>query len=337
MLKIIQESYKRGFNMQEQILEILYAEEGKYVLHKEISSLLNINKKELKENIEALEEYGYVFNSSPELGIQVVESPNLILPYEIKRGLKTDYIGQNIHYFSEIDSTNNVAKKLAEEGAKEGTIIIAETQTRGRGRRGKQWISPAGGVWMSIILRPQIPPSEAPQLTLMTGVAVAETIKKFGLDVGIKWPNDILIGSRKVCGILTEANAKFSTLDYVVVGIGIDANVNTENFPSDIQKSATSLKKELNEDIRGPELVQEFLKIFEDTYNEFKEGSFPEILGEWRRMSKTIGSYVEVRKQLGKIVRGEAVGITNEGALILELDNGTLRKVISGECLHIEK
>ncbi|PKL68648.1 MAG: biotin--[acetyl-CoA-carboxylase] ligase [Methanobacteriales archaeon HGW-Methanobacteriales-1] len=323
--------------MQEQILEILYAEEGKYVLHKEISSLLNINKKELKENIEALEEYGYVFNSSPELGIQVVESPNLILPYEIKRGLKTDYIGQNIHYFSEIDSTNNVAKKLAEEGAKEGTIIIAETQTRGRGRRGKQWISPAGGVWMSIILRPQIPPSEAPQLTLMTGVAVAETIKKFGLDVGIKWPNDILIGSRKVCGILTEANAKFSTLDYVVVGIGIDANVNTENFPSDIQKSATSLKKELNEDIRGPELVQEFLKIFEDTYNEFKEGSFPEILGEWRRMSKTIGSYVEVRKQLGKIVRGEAVGITNEGALILELDNGTLRKVISGECLHIEK
>ena len=185
---------------------------------------------------------------------------------------------------------------------------------------------------------PQIPPSEAPQLTLMTGVAVAETIKnKFGLDVGIKWPNDILIGSRKVCGILTEANAKFSTLDYVVVGIGIDANVNTENFPSDVQKSATSLKKELNEDIRGPELVQEFLKIFEDTYNEFKEGSFPEILGEWRRMSKTIGSYVEVRKQLGKVVRGEAVGITNEGALILELDNGTLRKVISGECLHIEK
>ncbi|MDP3034390.1 MAG: biotin--[acetyl-CoA-carboxylase] ligase [Methanobacteriaceae archaeon] len=322
--------------MQEQILEILYANDGKYVLLEEITSLLNINEKELKENIESLKEKGYDFNSSPEVGIQLVESPNLILPYEVKRGLETDYIGQNIHYFSEIDSTNNVAKKLAEEGAPEGTIIIAETQTRGRGRRGKQWISPAGGVWMSIILRPQIPPSEAPQLTLMTGVAVAKAIKnKFGLDVGIKWPNDILIGSRKVCGILTEANAKFSTIDYVVVGIGIDANVNTENFPSDVQKSVTSLKKELNEDIMGPELVQEFLKIFEDTYNEFKEGNFPEILGEWRRMSKTIGSRVEVRKQLGKIVRGEAVGITNEGALILELDNGNLRKVISGECLHI--
>ncbi|MDO8869997.1 MAG: biotin--[acetyl-CoA-carboxylase] ligase [Methanobacteriaceae archaeon] len=322
--------------MQEQILEILYANDGKYVLLEEITSLLNINTKELKENIESLKEKGYDFNSSPEVGIQLVESPNLILPYEVKRGLETDYIGQNIHYFSEIDSTNNVAKKMAEEGAPEGTIIIAETQTRGRGRRGKQWISPAGGVWMSIILRPQIPPSEAPQLTLMTGVAVAKAIKnKFGLDVGIKWPNDILIGSKKVCGILTEANAKFSTIDYVVVGIGIDANVNTENFPSDVQKSATSLKKELNEDIMGPELVQEFLKIFEDTYNEFKEGNFPEILGEWRRMSKTIGSRVEVRKQLGKIVRGEAVGITNEGALILELDNGNLRKVISGECLHI--
>lgn len=323
--------------MQDKILEILNDNKGKYILPNEITSLLNISEEELKENVATLEEYGYVFKSSPDLGLRLIESTNLILPYEIKRGLETDYIGQNIHYFSEIDSTNNVAKKLAEEGAKEGTIIIAETQTRGRGRRGKQWISPAGGVWMSIILRPQIPPSEAPQLTLMTGVAVAETIKKLGLDVGIKWPNDILIGSRKVCGILTEANAKFSTLDYVVVGIGIDANVNTENFPSDVQKAATSLKKELNEDIRGPELVQEFLKIFEDTYNEFKEGNFTEILGEWRRMSKTIGSYVEVRKQLGKIVRGEAVGITNEGALILELDNGNLRKVISGECLHIKK
>jgi BirA family biotin operon repressor/biotin-[acetyl-CoA-carboxylase] ligase len=326
-----------GFNMQDKILEILYDNNGKYILPNEITSLLNISEEELEENVATLEEYGYVFNSSPDLGLRLIESTNLILPYEIKRGLKTDYIGQDIHYFSEIDSTNNVAKKLAEEGAKEGTMIIAETQTRGRGRRGKQWISPAGGVWMSIILRPQIPPSEAPQLTLMTGVAVAETIKKFGLDVGIKWPNDILIGSRKVCGILTEANAKFSTLDYVVVGIGIDANVNTENFPSDVQKTATSLKKELNEDIRGPELVQEFLKTFEETYNEFKENGFPEILGEWRRMSKTIGNYVEVRKQLGKIVRGEAVGITNEGALILELDNGNLRKVISGECLHIKK
>lgn len=324
--------------MQEKILEILYKNKGKYVSTDEITSLINIDKVELKENIETLEECGYVFDSKPDLGLSLVESTNLLLPYEIQRDLKTEYIGQNIHYFSEIDSTNNVAKKLAEEGAEEGTVIIAETQTRGRGRRGKQWISPPGGVWMSIILRPQIPPSEAPQLTLMTGVAAAETIKnKFGLDVGIKWPNDILIGNRKVCGILTEANAKFSTLDYVVVGIGIDANVKTENFPSDIQKSATSLKKELNEEIRGPELVQEFLKIFENHYNEFKSGNFPEILGEWRRMSKTIGSYVEVRKQLGKIVRGEAIGINTDGALILELDNGKLRKIISGECLHIEK
>lgn len=324
--------------MQEQILEILYKNKGKYVFPKEIASLIDIDEEELEENVAALEEYGYVFNSSPNQGLRLVESPNLLLPYEVKRDLETDYIGQTIHYFNEIDSTNNLAKKMAEEGAEEGTIIIAETQTRGRGRRGKKWISPSGGVWMSIILRPQISPAEAPQLTLMTGVAVAETIKnKFGLDVGIKWPNDILIGSRKVCGILTEANAKFSTLDYVVVGIGIDANVNTEKFPSEIQQTATSLKKELEEDVSGPELVQEFLKIFEETYDEFKSGKFPEILGEWRRLSKTIGSYVEVRKQLGKIVRGEAIGINKDGALILELDNGKLRKVISGECLHIER
>jgi BirA family biotin operon repressor/biotin-[acetyl-CoA-carboxylase] ligase len=324
--------------MQDQILEILYKNKGKYVSPAEITSLLNINQDELEKNVAILEECGYIIDSSYESGIRLIESTHLILPYEIKKELKTNYIGHKIHYFSKIDSTNIAAKKLAEDGAQEGTIVIAETQTRGRGRRGKKWISPAGGIWMSIILRPKISPAEAPQLTLMTGVAVAKTIKnKFDLDVGIKWPNDILIGSQKVCGILTEANAKFNTLDYVVIGIGIDANVATESFPSDIRINATSLKKELGEKINGSELIQDFLKIFEDNYDALKKGQFPEILVEWRKLSKTIGSYVEVHKQGGKIVKGEAIGINKDGALILELDNGTLRKVISGECLHREK
>jgi BirA family transcriptional regulator, biotin operon repressor / biotin---[acetyl-CoA-carboxylase] ligase len=324
--------------MQEKILEILYENREKHLLSHKIASTLDLSEEEVNGCIKSLEKDGYVFDSSSDLGYKLVESPNLLLPYELQRNLETDYIGKKIHYFEEVDSTNNVAKKLAENGAEEGTIVIAETQSRGRGRRGKNWISPTGGVWMSIILRPHSPPADAPQLTLMTGVAVAQTLKKeCGLDVGIKWPNDILIGEKKVCGILTEANAKFNTLDYVIVGIGIDANVDTEIFPSDVREGATSLKRELNKEIMGVILVQEFLKNFEEIYDDFTAGNFPEILGEWRRLSKTIGSYVEVRKQLGKIVRGEAIGINNTGALILELDDGNLRKVISGECLHIPK
>ena len=254
----------------------------------------------------------------------------------LRKDLKTEFIGHDIHYFKEVDSTNDVAKYLAEEGAEEGTIVVAEIQNRGKGRRGKTWISPPGGVWMSIILRPDIPPFNAPQLTLVTGVAVAETLKKeCDLDVGIKWPNDILIGNKKVCGILTEVNASIEKVNYVVVGIGIDMNVDVPLFPPDLQKGATSLKNELNTEINGALLVQKFLLEFENIYNKFKAGKFPEILNEWRSLSKTIGYNVEVRTR-GKTVRGEAVGINKEGILILELEDGSLRKMISGECLHID-
>ena len=168
-----------------------------------------------------------------------------------------------------------MARYLAEEGAEEGTVVVAEIQNRGKGRRGKTWISPPGGVWMSIILRPDILPSRAPHITLVTGVAVAETLKKeLNLDVGIKWPNDILIGNKKVCGILTEVNASINKINYLVVGIGIDMNVEIPMFPPDLQKDATSLKNELDTEINGAMLVQKFLLKFEDLYNQFKEVNF---------------------------------------------------------------
>ncbi|MBC7111545.1 MULTISPECIES: biotin--[acetyl-CoA-carboxylase] ligase [Methanothermobacter] len=254
-------------------------------------------------------------------------------PCEVE--VDTEYIGHEIKCFDEVDSTNNVAKRMAEDGATEGTVVIAKTQSRGRGRRGKPWISPQGGIWMSIILRPEVHPSRAPLLTLVAGVAVARTLRdECGLDVGIKWPNDILIGDKKVCGILTEAHARFNTLEYVVVGVGIDTNVDISHFPDDLREGATSIKNELKRDIKSSELIARFLRNFEEAYNSFKEGKMDEILTEWRKLSKTIGRRVEIRKQLGEIVHGDAVGINSEGALILELDDGTLRKVISGECIH---
>jgi BirA family biotin operon repressor/biotin-[acetyl-CoA-carboxylase] ligase len=168
-------------------------------------------------------------------------------------------------------------------------------------------------------------------------VVVAKTIKEeLNIDVGIKWPNDILIGDKKVCGILTEVNATMDKVNYLVVGIGIDMNVDVPMLPSDLQKGATSLKNELDTEINGALLVQKFLLKFENIYNDFKDGKLPEILNEWRAMSSTIGTSVEVRTR-GKRVQGYAVGINGEGILILEMEDGSLRKMISGECLHLTK
>ncbi|OPX60270.1 MAG: putative biotin ligase [Methanobacterium sp. PtaB.Bin024] len=325
-----------GFMYKKQILKTLHENKGEYVQGDELASEMGISESQLTSEIQELGENGYEIELSTENGYCLIKTPNRLLPYELERDLPTRYIGKEIHYYSEVDSTNEVAKRLAHDGAPEGTIIVAESQRSGRGRRGKKWLSPSGGVWMTIILRPDIPPSKAAQLTLVTGVAVAETLdQECRLDVGIKWPNDILIGGKKVCGILTEASTNPEGLEYVVVGIGIDLNVDVDSFPPELREGATSLKQELEKEIYSVKLVQRFLKNLETLYDDFKTGKFPEILKEWRKLSKTIGSRVEVRKK-GRILQGEAVGITREGVLILEMDDGSLRKVISGECIHLK-
>jgi len=319
-----------------QVLKELYKKKDKFVPGNYIISETGISKTQLSREIQLLKEEGYIIDASNS-GYRLTGAPNLLLPYEIKKNLHTVYMGKNIHFFKEVDSTNDVARELADEDAEEGTLVIAESQRSGKGRRGKRWISPSGGVWMTIILRPDIEPPKAPQLTLVTGVAVAETLnQECGLDVGIKWPNDILIGDKKVCGILTEVKADMGKVDYVLVGIGIDLNVDLNIFPPELRGGATSLKAELDREIMGAELVATFLKNFEIYYGEFKQGKFRKILNRWRKLSKTIGNYVEVHKKGGPIY-GEAVGINKDGKLILELDDGSLRKIISGECVHTKK
>lgn len=318
------------------ILKTLYEKKDEYVPLEHFVNETGKSQEVIENEFLNLEDEGYIINHS-KLGYRLIKTPNLLLPYEIKRGLKTNIIGHDIHYFNEVDSTNEVAKYLAEDGAEEGTVVVAEIQNKGKGRRGKTWISPPGGIWMSIILRPEIPPHRASQLTLVTGVVVAKTIKEeLNIDVGIKWPNDILIGNKKVSGILTEVNATMDKVNYLVVGIGIDMNVDVPMLPSDLQKGATSLKNELDTEINGALLVQKFLLNFENIYNDFKEDKFPDILNEWRAMSSTIGTSVEVRTR-GKRVQGYAVGINKEGILVLEMEDGSLRKMISGECLHLNK
>ena len=321
--------------MKDKVLETLYEKKGEYVHINHIASQLKIPVSEVEEHVTSLKNEGYIIEVSSDEEFKLKEDLTLLLPHKLKDSLKTNYIGKEIHYFREVDSTNEVAKKLAREGAPEGTIVIAESQSRGKGRRGKKWVSPLGGAWLSIILRPNTLPINAPQLTFIAGVAAAKTIKEeYGLDAGIKWPNDVLIDDKKVCGALTEISTEINTIDYIVTGIGIDANIDVNLLPPELKETTTSLKSELNKEISRMILVQKFLGNFEVMYDEFNKGNFQEILRKWRQLSKTIGRQVEIRKGT-EFVRGEAVGVNSKGALILELEDGTLKKIISGECRHI--
>jgi BirA family biotin operon repressor/biotin-[acetyl-CoA-carboxylase] ligase len=302
-------------------------------MKKSMQELLSKNKEKMSENAAK----GIFQIDEEEIAEYIKEIGKYEIDYipteEIKKGLATSYIGKEIYSFHEVESTNGVAKFLARFETVEGGVVISEIQTKGKGRLGRKWESPTGGIWLSIILKPDIEPSKASFITLATGVAVAKTLRKMNIDAKIKWPNDILINGKKVCGILTEANATFHTVDYVIVGVGIDSNLNTDILTHDIKEKTTSISNETPGEIKESEIIANFLNQFEEVYDLFKEEKFNEILCEWRKMSQTFGNYVEIKQPLGKILKGVAIGITNEGALVLELKNGTLKKVISGECI----
>jgi len=239
-----------------------------------------------------------------------------------------------IHKYEEVDSTNEVAKKLALDGEGEGTVVIAERQTRGRGRYGKTWISPTGGVYLSIVLKPRIEPEEAPKVTFTAGVSVAKAIRNlYNLDAKIKWPNDVLIKEKKVCGILTEVNAT-DILNFVILGIGINANVDTKEFPEEIAKGAVSLKEELGKEVDIEELVNEVLNQIDAHYSLFKEKKFKAILREWSKLSATLWRKVKIVTR-DRVIEGVAVGIDKNGSLIVETPERKIEKVIAGECFHL--
>lgn len=254
-----------------------------------------------------------------------------IQPEKIKEGLQTDFIGQEIHHLAEATSTNDIAKELAAKGAEEGTIVISETQTLGRGRLSREWASPEGGIWFSIILRPQVTPKDASKLTFVAAVAVARVIiEMFNLRAEIKWPNDVLIGGNKVCGILTETSTKGDVVDFVVVGIGINANVSLDSFPESLRNCLTSLKEELKEEIERERFLRALLEELERYYTIFMRKNFDLILEEWRNLAGFLGQYVEV-VSFDEKIRGRAVDVDQNGALMIKLRNGTVKKVMSGD------
>lgn len=322
-------------NIKDKILEKLITSKNEPVSGERLADELSVSRSAIWKHIRALKDEGYMIDSSTNLGYSLISTPDLLAPGEIKAGLKTGVIGNEIQYFKETESTNIIAREIA-GSVEEGTVVVAESQTGGRGRLGRKWISPEGGIWLSIILKPRIQPLYAPRITLLAGVSVAKTIRSLGLPAKIKWPNDVLINGKKVCGILTEIEAEMDMIDYCVVGIGIDANVDTESFPEEFRESSTSLKKELGHGINRVEFVQKLLSEFEALYLRFLKEDFLSILEEWRNMSATIGEWVKITTQ-AKTVYGEVIGVDNEGALILETSDGKLEKIVAGNCEHLRR
>lgn len=250
---------------------------------------------------------------------------------KIKQNLKTAWLGKNIRYFAEVDSTNDVAKTLAEQDVEEGTVVIAETQTSGKGRLGRRWESPKGGIWLSIILKPKLKVKELVKLNLLASVAVAKTIReKFRLNAEVKWPNDVLINWRKVCGILAEAVTEKDKAKYIIVGIGINTNFDLLALPEDLRATATSLKEILRREIDQEIFICNLLKEFEFYYESFRKGNIDLILSDWKKLSCILNRRVQL-SCCGEKIKGIAHDIDENGWLTIKLKNGTIKKVFSAD------
>lgn len=316
--------------MQEQILELL-RKKNDYLSGEEISKYLNISRQALWKHIQDLREAGYDIVAVPHLGYYLESSPDRLFAFEITRQLNTKLIGKKILYFDAVSSTMDVAVKLGIEGTLEGTVVLAETQTKGRGRLGRAWISPKyKGIYLSLVLKPRITPNACSVLTLLAAVSVCEAIKlKTSLDVQIKWPNDLFIDSKKLGGILTELKGEMDMASFIIIGIGLNVN----NDKKALIAQATSLKEEKGEPVDRISLVQEMLRKLEENYFLFqKEGASP-ILQKWRNYNLTLGRRVKVTCQ-NKHLEGEAIDIDSDGGLLVRNDSGLIEKITSGDIVH---
>lgn len=308
--------------MKKKILAILQ-NSGGYVSGEKISEQTGISRAAVWKHIKSLKNMGYEIKSVTNRGYLLVSSPDLITAEGITERLNTEFIGRKLFIYDETDSTNERAKTNSTEN--EGSVFIAEVQNHGKGSRGRGWVSPRGsGIWHTILLKPDIAPTEVAQITLVAGLAVCKAI---GMGAKIKWPNDIVIGTKKVCGILTEMSAEIDMVNYVVCGIGI--NVNTESFDKEIAHRATSMYIESGEKQTRNDIIAKELNYFEYYYKKFLAGGLSAILDEYKENCVTIGRDVTVIYKK-ETVTGKAVDIDENGALVVETENGIIR-VTSGE------
>jgi len=316
--------------MQDKILEILRRKD-EYASGEEISDSLKISRQALWKHIQELRDSGYDIVAVPHLGYQLAASPDKLLPAEIKHNLGTKLLGRNVIFFDAVPSTNDLAFNLAIEGSAEGTVVVAETQTKGKGRLGRSWSSPKHkGIYLSLILRPKISPAQSPVITLMVSSSICKAIQEVcGIEARIKWPNDILLQNKKLGGILTEINAEADRVHFLIIGIGLNVN----NDKNSLLPGAVSLKEAQGCHFSRLNLAQEVLRKIEEDYFVFQKQGSLAIIESWREYNSTLGKRVRVSSDSGQL-EGIAVDIENDGGLLIRDDLGLTRKVMAGDVTH---
>lgn len=322
--------------MRKKILEMLKRADGNFISGEDLAANFDVSRAAVWKHINKLRETGYNIVSRENCGYSLQELPDLLLPENILPELNTKVIAvdkSRMIYLECTESTNKFAKKIAAEGAPEGTVIVAEEQTGGKGRLERDFFSPKSkGILFSLILRPNCLPKDAPKFTLLAAVALVKAMEKFNLQAGIKWPNDIMFDGRKVVGILTEMSAEIERVNYIVIGIGINANIRREEFPENIRNIAASLyEMNGNKKISRINFFCAVLEELDKLYRETNLNGFEKIFELWRKYNITLNREVKViSAESGEIFFGKAVDIDEDGALIVEVD-GKRKKVYAGD------
>jgi BirA family transcriptional regulator, biotin operon repressor / biotin---[acetyl-CoA-carboxylase] ligase len=299
----------------------------------ELSRQLDMTRAGVWAHIEELRALGYDIEASPHLGYRLLGSPDALHADDLSARLgKVRVVGREIHVFQETTSTNDVAARLARGGAEEGAVVFAESQTKGRGRMGRAWVSPAGkGLWFTVLLRPDCPPQGTTQLTVAAATALARAVTlQTGIVPEIKWPNDILIRGRKIAGILTEMRAELDRVQEVLLGIGVDVNLEAGDFAEGLRRTATSLMLETGQKVNRAELAVTVLRELDRDYHMVGEGHFDRLAEQWEERCSTLGCQVAIRFG-DRVIRGRAESLDSDGALLVRGLHGHLERIVGGD------
>jgi BirA family biotin operon repressor/biotin-[acetyl-CoA-carboxylase] ligase len=303
-----------------------------------ITASLGIPRSRVTEAMDRLRHLGYTIAEPRKDLYQLTGRSSRLLPYEIEKHLGTKVIGRRMKYLEKTESTTWIARDLLcqqDPSRLHGMVIIAEEQTGGQGRLGRAWASPPGGIWTTTILAPRIPIDRVFMVTMASAIAVARALRKdFDLGALIKWPNDILLGDRKVAGLLLELSAENAVVNHALLGVGIDANIPLDHLPPDLRATVTSLSAELGREVDRPSFFASVLREFERRYDLLEAGEYEAVAREWRSLAITLGHRVRITT-LAKTFDGEAVDIDESGALLVRKETGAVERVIAGDCRHI--
>ena len=319
-----------GETKETAVIATLKEHKDRYVSGQELAARAAVSRAAIWKQVEGLRAKGYVIEAAPRRGYRLISSPDRLIPEELAALVRTGTIGLRIVHREEVDSTNDLAKELAQEGAPEGTVVIAEIQTAGRGRLERSWASPRGGIWLSVILRPPLAPVGATRFTILAAVAVAKAIETLDITPEIKWPNDILIEGRKVCGILLELSAQADRIEHLIIGFGINANITKDDIPVKARERATSLAEVLRREIPRAPFVATLFSALEREYRRLLDGDWEGVLSDWILRCNMVNKHIVLDTHRG-IEEGVFAGVDDFGAIRLRNADGEVKTYAAGD------